>query len=315
MEGTQGSNKEHISAANKVKVDSRHFYNSKLSHIQNCKVHHNLTSTRFSSNVSKNTDPRITSSSPIVVHSRTFVNSRIVQKIKSKVVRGHKNVIKCVDNSKACLTVVNRNDSSISLSNRFQVFSDLSESEIDNKIMEKCKSSIKVNKDKSHKRVNLQNCVLGSHSQNHINQQNQSRGSQQNNECHNLVTGSIVNITDVVKTVMNGNNCIKKVNVLTRKNKCSDLSKCIAQQDTVLGFLPISNLKRTRINNALKPNCVLNTNTFDPIKTHQVVEATGKYNFEEARIQLPSKINFEYLETLALNYWDYQLPLFLKYGF
>ena len=47
----------------------------------------------------------------------------------------------------------------------------------------------------------------------------------------------------------------------------------------------------------------------------QVVKATGKYNFEEGRIQLPSRINFEYLETLALNYWDYQLPLFLKYGF
>ena len=140
------------------------------SHIQKCKFHHNLTSTKFSSNVSKNTDPRITSSSPLVVHSRTFVNSRIVQKIKSKVVQGHKNVIKCVDNSKTCLTVVNQNDSSVPLNNRFLVFSDMSESEIDNKVMEKCKSSIKVNRDKPHKRVNLQNCVLGGHSQNHINQ-------------------------------------------------------------------------------------------------------------------------------------------------
>ena len=64
---------------------------------------------------------------------------------------------------------------------------------------------------------------------------------------------NITDTTEVVKVVMNFNNCIKNVNVLNLKNKCSD--QCIAQQDTVFGFLPISNLKRTRINNALKPNC------------------------------------------------------------
>ena len=120
-----------------------------------------------------------------------------------------------------------------------------------------------------------------------------------------VLIGSIVDVTDtteVVKAVMTGNNCIKKVNVLNFKNKCSDLSKCKTQQDTVFGvLLPLSNFRRLHMNNALKTNCVLNTNTFDPIKTHYIVEATGKYNFKEAKIQLPSEINLDYLETLTQN--------------
>ena len=54
---------------------------------------------------------------------------------------------------------------------------------------------------------------------------------------------------------------------------------------------------------------------FDPICIHAQVRETGKYNFEETKIQLPSKINFDLLEQLSSEYWDYQLKLFLKFGF
>ena len=64
-----------------------------------------------------------------------------------------------------------------------------------------------------------------------------------------------------------------------------------------------------------KPNVILNIEQFDPIKVHERVRSTGKYNYEEAKIQLPSRINFELLTELSEDYWDYQLPLFLRFGF
>ena len=66
---------------------------------------------------------------------------------------------------------------------------------------------------------------------------------------------------------------------------------------------------------SLKPNSVISNRDFDPVRVHKQVRDTGKYNYEQAKIQLPSNINFELLEKLAEKYWDYQLPMFLKFGF
>ena len=82
-----------------------------------------------------------------------------------------------------------------------------------------------------------------------------------------------------------------------------------------MGFLPISNLKRLQIASSLKPNVVLKDDHFDPIAVHKTVRSTGKYNFDGAKIQLPSNINFHVLEHLAHDYWDYQLPYFLNFRF
>ena len=64
-----------------------------------------------------------------------------------------------------------------------------------------------------------------------------------------------------------------------------------------------------------KTNHVLTAEKFDPIRVHKQVRETGKHNFEEAKIQLPSKINFDPLDKLSSDYWDYQLNSFLKFGF
>ena len=112
-----------------------------------------------------------------------------------------------------------------------------------------------------------------------------------------------------------GNSCMRKVEVEKIKDKCLDLKKCIQQQNTVFGFLPITNLKRTKMSTSLKPNYVLTAENFDPMWVHKQVRKTGKYNFEEAKIQLPSKINFDLLDELSSDYWDYQLNSFLMFGF
>ena len=120
----------------------------------------------------------------------------------------------------------------------------------------------------------------------------------------------------IVQKVKNGNKqCLRHVNVKKITDKCIDLKKCIQQQRNVYGFLPITNLRRLHLNQSLKPNVILNEEQFDPVRVHNIVKATGKYNFEEAKIQMPSTINFELLESICTNYWDYQLPYFLKFGF
>ena len=55
---------------------------------------------------------------------------------------------------------------------------------------------------------------------------------------------------------------------------------------------------------------MLTRNQIDPIQ----VKATGRYNYEEVKIQLPSNINFALLDEISKDYWDYQLPRFLKFG-
>ena len=55
--------------------------------------------------------------------------------------------------------------------------------------------------------------------------------------------------------------------------------------------------------------------TFDPILVHHKVKATGTYNFLQACIQIPSAINLDLLDELCSDYWDWQLPLLLRFGF
>ena len=114
---------------------------------------------------------------------------------------------------------------------------------------------------------------------------------------------------------MGGSKCLRHVLLNNIKDKCIDLKTCFKQQSTPMGFLPISNLKRLQISSSLKPNKILTDKQFDPIAVHKGVKGTGKYNFEGTKIQLPSKINFQLFEHIAQEYWDYQLPYFLKFGF
>ena len=54
-----------------------------------------------------------------------------------------------------------------------------------------------------------------------------------------------------------------------------------------------------------------------PVMTtiHQAVRLTGKHNFEAAKIQLPSNLNFKRWEQMAQGYHDAEVVNFLKFGF
>ena len=136
-----------------------------------------------------------------------------------------------------------------------------------------------------------------------LNEVEQSRDTQNKVDVKNSV--------QITRAVLNGNNtCIHHVNVLDIKDKCVDLKRCFSQKKKVFGFLPITNLKRMRIGHSLTPNKVLSHSNFDPVHTHKAVHDIGGKNFEKAKIQLPSHINFDLLDKLCVDYWDYQLPYF-----
>ena len=89
----------------------------------------------------------------------------------------------------------------------------------------------------------------------------------------------------------------------------------MVHQANALGFLPITNLKQVNRSLSLRPKVIIIDYFFDPREIHKEVRNTKFYNFEEARILLPSKINFAMFEKIAHDYWDWKLPYFVKYGF
>ena len=97
------------------------------------------------------------------------------------------------------------------------------------------------------------------------------------------------------------------------QDKCPDLEKYMKQQNQHTGFVPLSPLQFVGIKSCTK--CIVNTELCkDPVKLHEYVKQFRCPNFIGARVQVNYDINFELLEHLAQEYWDWQLPLFLKYG-
>ena len=122
----------------------------------------------------------------------------------------------------------------------------------------------------------------------------------------------LCNTESVIDATKAGKDYVTRVDVNKLDYKCQDLQKCLIQ---CLWFLPLNNLKKVGVARSLKPNKVICKSDFSPVEVHREVRATGKYNYQKAKILLPSAINFQFFEHLAKDYWDWELPLMLKYGF
>ena len=75
----------------------------------------------------------------------------------------------------------------------------------------------------------------------------------------------------IVKSALDRKNYIKKVIPENLNNKCSDLKKCLSQQNNAYGFIPISNLNKARFASSARPNKILHKGNFDPIAVHHEV--------------------------------------------
>ena len=305
MESPQRSIKKQLVAANNTIIFSRHFYNSDIGEREKYNIHKQLA--KCNKNLEKCPDKA--SNSSVLIRSRVFKANSILVQTKRSTKQRSDNI-----SSKVVLGTKSTRNHSISLNNRFQILAEIEIESGSSSVNDDSQVTLDITQPNNKSACNLKekSKICGTSTSRSVSKIEESKTS-------SLPQGGkvdVTNSTEVVKNVLAGNHtCLRNVHVLSLNNKCVDLNKCIDQQKTIFGFLPISNLKRFRISDALKPNKILTDKEFNPVKVHELVKSTGKPNFEGAKIQLPSKINFDLLDRISQDYWDYQVPLFLRYGF
>ena len=82
------------------------------------------------------------------------------------------------------------------------------------------------------------------------------------------------------------------------------------QQNTpAFGFIPIYGLGSRVIDR--KQGSLCN----DILQLHRILRSDGRYNFRGLQIPVASKLNYDVWSKYLTEYWDWQLPLLIKYGF
>ena len=84
---------------------------------------------------------------------------------------------------------------------------------------------------------------------------------------------------------------------------------CMQQNIQAFGFIPIYGLG-SRITYKGK-----NAACSDRLQLHKVLRADGRHNYEGLQIPVTSKLNYDAWSKYLSQYWDWQLPLLIKYGF
>ena len=109
-------------------------------------------------------------------------------------------------------------------------------------------------------------------------------------------------------------NHLAKLNIKDIKNKCRDLKSFMTQQKQHTGFIPLSPLQFSHIRNCSR--CQVDKQWLEkPIQLYHYVKSFKCPNFLGARVQINFDMNLDLVDRLAESYWDWQLPLFLRYGF
>ena len=85
--------------------------------------------------------------------------------------------------------------------------------------------------------------------------------------------------------------------------------KFLTQNTPLFGFIPIYGLKG-RVYDRHENNICHNI-----IELHQKLRNDGRHNYLGLQIPVPSKLNAEKWTDYLTGYWDWQLPLLVKYGF
>ena len=107
---------------------------------------------------------------------------------------------------------------------------------------------------------------------------------------------------------------LSKIDIQLLDNKCQALSQFMAQQPQQTGFVPLSPLQFEEIRQCGKsiydPELCKN-----PVKLYNFVNSFHCPNFLGARVQVNYTMNLDLIDKLAEGYWDWHLPLLLRYGF
>ena len=85
--------------------------------------------------------------------------------------------------------------------------------------------------------------------------------------------------------------------------------KFLEQNKPLFGFIPIYGLP-SRVKDSENGSICT-----DIIQLHRHLRNDGRHNFKGLQIGVPSKLNAKIWAQYLTNYWDWQLPLLIKYGF
>ena len=83
----------------------------------------------------------------------------------------------------------------------------------------------------------------------------------------------------------------------------------LAQNKPLFGFIPTYGLQ-SRIYDTNR-----NEESTDLLQLHSKLRSDGRYNYRGLQIPVPSKLNFRKWEEYLVDYWDWELPMLIKYGF
>ena len=88
-----------------------------------------------------------------------------------------------------------------------------------------------------------------------------------------------------------------------------DNTLCIAQNVPLFGFISIYGLKGQVVDKCHNRKCN------DMLQLHKMLREDGRYNYEGLQIPVPSKLNHKAWVQYLQEYWDWQLPLLIKFRF
>ena len=159
--------------------------------------------------------------------------------------------------------------------------------------------------DASHKRLQHtgSNHVVPPNSTTKVTSTNAARGVTNIHNVKNCLQDS-----DVDKYALEIQNSNKSLRIQEAKAAPGN-KQCIEQNRPLFGFIPIYGLKSRVYDNSNNSVCT------DIIELHKKLRADGRPNYLGLQIPVMSKLKYDKWAAYLDTYWDWQLPLLIKYGF
>ena len=121
-------------------------------------------------------------------------------------------------------------------------------------------------------------------------------------------------VSNIQNTSGLSKNELKLMNIYDVARSCNDLALMLKQQRYIGGFIPLSNWSFSEYKTMNK--CIKSKELcLDPIHLHYLVKKHKLPNFLGARIQVNFDLSLDLLDSHLEEYWDWQLQLFMRYGF
>ena len=95
---------------------------------------------------------------------------------------------------------------------------------------------------------------------------------------------------------------------LKNARQMASLKHAFQQNKGKFGFMPVSDIPARVKDRSTNQSVHI-------IDAHKLLAKDGRPNYRGLQIPVKSSLNYEKFTSYLKNYWDWQLPLFIKFGF